>query len=175
MLISPLMGPIIGIGYFVIRNDFTNLKNSLFSLLKFVSLSILISSLYFYFSPINAITNEISNRINPSIWDAAIAILGGIAGIIAITRKDFTNIFPGVAIATSLMPPLCTIGFGIAHLNIDIVINAFYLFFLNSFFIALSTILMFRIIHIPEINLDKKVRTKHYIYIFIAVIITLVR
>jgi uncharacterized hydrophobic protein (TIGR00271 family) len=174
MLISPLMGPIMGIGYYIVRNDFVSLKKSLVSLAQFFTLSVFISTIYFFLSPINVATTELLNRINPTIWDALIAFFGGIAGIVALTRKDFNNIFPGVAIATSLMPPLCTMGYGIAHLNTDIIINAFYLFFLNSFFIALATTIMLNLIHIPEIQLTKKTKLNHYFAISIVVFIILI-
>ncbi|NCQ52124.1 TIGR00341 family protein [archaeon] len=171
MLISPLMGPIIGIGYFTVRNDFVNLKNSISGYLQFLTLSVALSTIYFWISPIDVATSEILNRVNPTIWDAIIAFAGGIAGIIAITRKDFNNIFPGVTIATSLMPPLCTMGYAIAHLDFIMAINAFYLFFINSFFIALTTLIMINIIHIPEVKLEKKTKIKHYIIISVMLVL----
>lgn len=174
MLISPLMGPSISSAFFIIRNDFSKLKIALSTLIIFFIISVLISTIYFFLSPIKNPSTELLNRINPTIWDAFIGFLGGMAGAISITRKEFNNVFPGVAIATSLMPPLCTMGFGIASMDLNIAINAFYLFFLNSFFIAVATLVTLHLMHIPEIQLEKNIKIKHYIVLIsVACILTI--
>lgn len=143
MLISPIMGPIQTLGYSLAIGDKQLLKASLYRLTSMVILAFFISSLYFLISPLNVASDEILARTNPSIWDLLIAIFGGFAGVIGITRSEKTNVVPGVAIATALMPPLCTAGFGIAHLDLPIFAGAFYLFFINAFFIMLVSVLGF--------------------------------
>ncbi|MDD2294112.1 MAG: DUF389 domain-containing protein, partial [Bacteroidales bacterium] len=140
MLISPLMGPIIGLGLGLGTNDTTLLKHSLSNLGIMVLISIAASSLYFLLSPLEMENpTELLARTNPTIYDVMIALFGGFAGIFEISRKDKGTVFSGVAIATALMPPLCTIGYGIAILNVQYIFGALYLFFINSVFIALAT------------------------------------
>ena len=138
MLISPLMGPIIAIGYSVGIYNLKLLKKSAIILIIEIFISITTATIYFSLSPISSAGSEILSRTAPNIWDVIIAFTGGIAGIIGITRKKSGNILPGVAIATALMPPLCTSGYGLATKNIHIFLGAGYLFFINSFFPASS-------------------------------------
>ena len=156
MLISPLMSPILGIGLGVAIND----RYTLFTALQHFGISILIalvtSTVYFWITPFGDITDEIQSRTEPTLLDGLVAIFGGLAGIISTTRKDKSNAIPGVAIATALMPPLCVTGFGLANfgsLGFDvawgITKNSFYLFFLNSFFIAATAYLIIRLLNFP--------------------------
>lgn len=149
MLISPLMAPILGVGLGVAIND----RETLIIALQHFGIAMLIalisSTLYFYWTPLGTITPEIQARTAPTLLDGLIAIFGGLAGIISSSRRDKSNALPGVAIATALMPPLCVTGFGIANSNWTIALNSFYLFFLNSFFIALTTFLIIRLLKFP--------------------------
>jgi uncharacterized hydrophobic protein (TIGR00271 family) len=161
MLISPLMGPIMGLGLGLGIYDFELIKKSLKNLTIAVVISLTTSSLYFLLTPLREAQSEILARTYPTIWDVFIAFLGGLAGIIAITRKDKGNAIPGVAIATALMPPLCTAGYGIASGNFLFFLGAFYLFFINSVFISLSTFLIVRFLKFPQINfVDLKLEKK---------------
>jgi uncharacterized hydrophobic protein (TIGR00271 family) len=142
MLISPLMGPIMGIGYGVgiydsqlIRKSFRNLGIATF-------ISLLVSMLYFLLTPLSDAHSEMLARTTPTIWDVLIAFFGGLAGIIGATRSKNSNIIPGVAIATALMPPLCTAGYALAHANWNFFFGAFYLYSINCIFIAFSAILI---------------------------------
>lgn len=139
MLISPLMGPLMGVGLGVAINDFELLTKGLKNITVAVIISILTSAIYFYITPIHSANSELLSRTNPSLWDVFIAIFGGLAGIVAGTRNNKSTIIPGVAIATALMPPLCTAGFGIATGNWLYLLGACYLFFINSLFICLAT------------------------------------
>ncbi|MBN3583230.1 TIGR00341 family protein [Algoriphagus aestuarii] len=175
MLISPLMGPIMGIGLAAGINDFELLKRSLRSLGIAVFIAILTSTIYFYFTPLDDAQSELLARTEPTIWDVLIALFGGLAGIIAGSRKEKSNAIPGVAIATALMPPLCTAGYGLATLNIYYFIGAFYLFFINSVFISLSTYLIVRFMKFPKKEfLDQKKEKRVQTYITIFTIITMV-
>ncbi|XZL28252.1 TIGR00341 family protein [Clostridium perfringens] len=160
MLISPLMGPIIAIGYSVGIYNLKLLKKSAIILIIEIFISITTATIYFSLSPISSAGSEILSRTSPNIWDVIIAFTGGIAGIIGITRKRPGNILPGVAIATALMPPLCTSGYGLATKNIHIFLGAGYLFFINSFFIALSTLLVVKFMKIPTRNTLSEVKQK---------------
>lgn len=142
MLISPLMGPIIGLGVGIGINDFGLIKKALRNLAIATIISLLASTIYFLITPISDARSELLARTTPTIWDVFIAFFGGLAGIIAYTNKQKGNVIPGVAIATALMPPLCTAGYGIATGNLSYFIGAFYLYFINSIFIAIATYLM---------------------------------
>lgn len=168
MLISPLMGPIIAIGYSVGIYNLKLLKKSAFILIIEILISITTATIYFSLSPISSAGSEILSRTSPNIWDVIIAFTGGIAGIIGITRKKPGNILPGVAIATALMPPLCTSGYGLATKNIHIFLGAGYLFFINSFFIALSTLIVVKFMRIPTRSTLSEVRQKKLKKIIIA-------
>ena len=143
MLISPLMGPIIGLGLGLGTNDFDLLKAAAKNLLIMVVISLLASTLFFVLSPLSlANPTELEARTSPTIYDVLIAFFGGLAGILENSRKERGTVLSGVAIATALMPPLCTAGFGLAHLNFHYFFGALYLFVINSVFIALATFLM---------------------------------
>ncbi len=139
MLISPLMGPIIGIGLGVGTEDYDLLKRSLRNLIMAAGFSVIASTIYFLISPVAEGHSELLARTSPTIYDVLIGFFGGAAGIIAIGSRSKGNVIPGVAIATALMPPLCTAGYGIATLQLNYFLGAFYLFLINSVYIALST------------------------------------
>ncbi len=161
MLISPLMSPILGVGLSMAINDRDALVKSLENYLLAVTLSLLVSTLYFLITPLGDFTSEMDTRTRPTLLDVGIAFFGGVAGIVAGSRKDKTNAIPGVAIATALMPPLCTAGFGLAKGRWEIFGGAFYLFFINSVFIALSTYLIVRMLRFPYIEfVDNRLRNK---------------
>ncbi len=149
MLISPLMGVIMSIGYGMATYDSAYVRESFLKLVFQVSLSVLTSALYFALSPIDTASTELLARTEPTIWDVLIAIFGGLAGIIGSTRIEKSNVIPGVAIATALMPPLCTAGYGLATYSPKFFFGALYLFFINSFFICLTTFIVLKFIHIP--------------------------
>lgn len=142
MLISPLMGPIIGLGVGVGINDFDLIKRALRNVGVATIISLIASTLYFLISPLSDASSELLARTTPTIWDVFIAFFGGLAGIIAYTNKQKGNVIPGVAIATALMPPLCTAGYSIATGNLSFFLGAFYLYFINSIFITIATYLM---------------------------------
>lgn len=139
MLISPLMGPIIGIGLAVGVHDFELMKRSFRNLMIAASISVLTSCFYFLISPVNENHSELLARTTPTIYDVFIGFFGGAAGILALGAKNKGNVIPGVAIATALMPPLCTAGYGMATLQPQYLFGALYLFFINSVFIAVAT------------------------------------
>ena len=125
------------------------------------------SILYFSITPLKEAGSEIMARTSPTIWDVMIAFIGGLAGIIGVTRREKTNVIPGVAIATALMPPLCTAGFGLATMQGDIFLGAFYLFLINSVFISLSTYVVTKLLKLPiKSYLDEKVQKKMRATIF---------
>lgn len=158
MLISPLMGPIMGIGLSLGINDFELFKRSAKSFGFAVGVSVVASTLYFMITPLSFAQSELLARTTPTIWDVLIATFGGLAGIVAQTRKDRTTpVIPGVAIATALMPPLCTSGFGLATGNWSYFGGAFYLFLINTVFIAFATYFMVRFLKFPKkVHLDQK-------------------
>ena len=143
MLISPLMGPIIGTGFALGTNDLDLLKQAVNNLLIMVAISLVASTLYFILSPLSLVNpTELEARTSPTIYDVLIALFGGLAGILESSRKEQGTAIAGVAIATALMPPLCTAGYGLAHLNMHFFLGALYLFIINSVFIALATYMM---------------------------------
>lgn len=175
MLISPLMGPIIGTGLAVGIMDFAFLKKSLKNFGITVGISIITSTLYFALSPLSEAQSELLARTNPTIYDVGIALFGGLAGIIAGSRREKTNVVPGVAIATALMPPLCTAGYGLANGNWSFFFGALYLFFINSVFICFATILMVRYLKFERVgfmNARTETRAKAGIYLFLLITIT---
>ena len=140
MLISPLMGPIFGLGLGLGVNDMNLMKSSGKNLLVMVSISLAASFLYFLITPLSLSNpTELLARTNPTIYDVLIALFGGFAGILEQCRKEKGTVFSGVAIATALMPPLCTAGFGLASGNFSYFIGALYLFVINCLFIMLAT------------------------------------
>ncbi len=142
MLISPLMGPIMGVGYGVGIYDAPLIRKSFRNLGIATLISLLVSTTYFFLTPLSDVQSELLARTTPTIWDVLIAFFGGLAGIIGATRIEKTNIIPGVAIATALMPPLCTAGYGLATGNWHFFFGAFYLYSINCVFIAFSAILI---------------------------------
>ena len=146
MLISPLMTPIVGLGFGLAIFDTRLIKQSLEVLLTQVLVSLLVSTLYFWISPLSYASSELIARTSPTIWDVLIAIAGGIAGVIGSRKKEANNIVPGVAIATALMPPICTAGYGLANGNVRFLFGALYLFLINCVFIMLTNIVGTRIL-----------------------------
>ena len=145
MLISPLMTPIVGLGFGLAIFDTRLIKQSLEVLFTQVLVSLLVSTLYFWISPLSYASSELIARTSPTIWDVLIAIAGGIAGVIGSRKKEANNIVPGVAIATALMPPICTAGYGLANGNVRFLLGALYLFLINCVFIMLINIVGTRI------------------------------
>lgn len=147
MLISPLMGPIIGIGLAVGIHDFDLMKRSFRNLLMATLFSVATSCVYFLISPVNEGHSELLARTSPTIYDVFIGFFGGAAGILAIGSRTKGNVIPGVAIATALMPPLCTVGYGLATFQMNYFFGALYLFFINSVFIACATTVGVKLMH----------------------------
>ena len=145
MLISPLMTPIVGLGFGLAIFDTRLIKQSLEVLFTQILVSLLVSTLYFWISPLSYASSELIARTSPTIWDVLIAIAGGIAGFIGSRKKEANNIVPGVAIATALMPPICTAGYGLANGNVRFLFGALYLFLINCVFIMLINIVGTRI------------------------------
>jgi len=173
MLISPLMGPINGIGYSIATYNFMIFRISLKNLLFAVVVSLIASVTYFAISPVSSSHSELFARTNPTIYDVLIALFGGLAGIVAISSKNKGNILPGVAIATALMPPLCTAGYGLATGQFDYFFGAFYLFTINAIFIATASVLISRILKFPiRSSVDEKTRKK--IRAIITIVISIV-
>ncbi|MDB4134424.1 DUF389 domain-containing protein [Flavobacteriaceae bacterium] len=161
MLISPLMGPILGIGLSIAINDIDTLKTSLVSLGTMILLSILTSFFYFWIFDINADTSELFARTRPDIREILIAFFGGLALIIARTKKGtIATVIYGVAIATALIPPLCTAGYGIAVGSWDYFLGAMYLFIINTIFIALATFIVIKFLKFPMINYVDSIRRR---------------
>ena len=140
MLISPLMTPIVGLGFGLAIFDTRLIEQSLKVLFTQVLVSLLVSALYFWISPLSYASSQLIARTSPTIWDVLIAIAGGIAGVIGSRKKEANNIVPGVAIATALMPPICTAGYGLASGNVRFLFGALYLFSINCVFIMLTNI-----------------------------------
>lgn len=153
MLVSPLMGPIIGTGLALGTNDTDLLKSAGKNLLVMVIISLFASTVFFVLSPLSLVNpTELEARTSPTIYDVLIAFFGGMAGILENSRKERGTVLSGVAIATALMPPLCTAGYGLAHLNFHFFFGALYLFVINSVFIALATYLMVRYLQFKSVS-----------------------
>lgn len=153
MLISPLMGPIIGIGLSLGTYDFDLLRAALKNLLIMVLISLAASTFFFLISPLSLVNaTELEARTSPTIYDVLIALFGGLAGILENSRKERGTVLSGVAIATALMPPLCTAGYGLAHLSARFFFGALYLFLINCVFITIATYLMVRYLHFREVD-----------------------
>lgn len=168
MLISPLMGSILAIAYGTAANDAYLLKRHAVGFAVQVLISVATAAVYFLLSPVKAPTEQLLARTNPSFFDVIIALAGGIAGIVGQTRKDKSNnIIPGVAIATALMPPLCTCGYAIANGNFRMLAGAFYLFLLNAYFIYIASNLVLITLRTPRVRTMtyaqwKRLRKKMY-------------
>ena len=160
MLISPLMGPTMGIGLSIGLNDFELMKRSLKSYAVTTLFSVVTATLYFLFTPLDEVQSELLARTSPSIYDVFIALMGGLAGIVALATKEKGNVIPGVAIATALMPPLCTAGFGLATGNLLYFLGAFYLYFINSVFISLATYIGVRLMRFERKQFVDKERER---------------
>lgn len=160
MLISPLMGPIMGIGLGIGINDFELIKKAFRNLAIATVFGILTSTFYFLLSPLNEARSELLARTTPTIYDVLIAFFGGMAGIVASSTRLKGNVIPGVAIATALMPPLCTAGFGLASGNLSFFFGAFYLYMINSVFIAFATTLGVKLMHFSKKTFVDKAREK---------------
>ena len=175
MLISPLMGPIMGFGVGLGISDFDMIKRSFRNFATATIFSVSTSSIYFMISPISEAQSELLARTQPTVYDVLIAFFGGLAGIIASSTKSKGNVIPGVAIATALMPPLCTAGYGIATGNLYYFFGAFYLFFINTVFISVATYLVVRVLKYPKkVFLDKAREKTVHRYVGIIVFFTLV-
>ena len=177
MLISPLMGPILGFGLGLGTNDTTLVKEALKNFLVMVLISILASSIFYLISPLQLEQQtELLARTNPTLYDVFIALFGGFAGILENSRKEKAGtVIPGVAIATALMPPLCTVGYGIAHLDLSFILGAFYLFLINTVFITLATFVTVKYLHFPSANAaDEAKRKRSARWITVIMIVMLV-
>ncbi len=175
MLISPLMGPIIGMGLAVGISDFDMLKRSFKHYALSAGVSVVTATIYFLLSPINEVQSELLARTSPNIYDVLIAFFGGMAGVVAICAKEKGNVIPGVAIATALMPPLCTAGFGLAQGEWMFFFGALYLFFINTVFISLATFLGVRFFRFQrQTYIDKKRGKLVNRYIMAIVIATII-
>lgn len=175
MLISPLMSPILGIGLSVGMYDRPTLLDALKHFGTAVAVSLVVSTLYFIITPLGAPTEQILARTQPTTLDIFVAIFGGIAGIVAGSRKDLTNAIPGVAIATALMPPLCVAGFGLSSLSLRVFGGAFYLFLINAIFIALSTFLVVRYLRFPLLEyVDQRTRRRAVRWIGLVVFLAMI-
>lgn len=166
------MGPIMGIGLGIGINNFDLVKRGITNFLTAMVVSIITSTLYFSLTPLHDAGSELLARTTPSIWDVFIAFFGGLAGIVASTRKEKTNVIPGVAIATALMPPLCTAGYGLANGQFFYFLGALYLFFINSVFICLATYLIVRSLKLNKTQFEdeaREKRVKRYILIIVTI------
>ncbi len=174
MLISPLMGPIIGMGLAVGTNDLDLLKRAAKNFGVATLISVLTATLYFLITPLSEAQSELLARTSPTLYDVLIAFCGGAAGIIALCTRGKGNVIPGVAIATALMPPLCTAGFGLATGHFLYFLGAFYLFFINTVFIALATYMGVRLMHFHQYEfLSPEGAKKAHRYLMSIVILTM--
>ena len=175
MLISPVMGPILGFGLGVGINDTSLVKDSIKNFVVMVVISILASTLFYLISPLQLEQQtELLARTNPTLYDVLIALFGGFAGILENSRKEKGGtVIPGVAIATALMPPLCTVGYGIAHLAPRFILGAFYLFLINSVFITLATVVTVKYLHFPKHEEDaaRSRRSAHWSAVILIALI----
>ena len=175
MLISPVMGPIVGFGLGLGTNDTELLKNAAKNFAIMVAISIIVASVYFVVTPLRLSNpTELLARTRPTIYDVLIALFGGVAGMMEFSRKERGTVISGVAIATALMPPLCTIGFGIASLNPSYIFGAAYLFLINSFFIALSTFLVVKFLGFESVATDDFHRKRNPRVVAVVLVLMLV-
>ncbi|PID88013.1 MAG: TIGR00341 family protein [Bacteroidia bacterium] len=175
MLISPLMGPILGVGLGIGTNDWILLKRSAKFFLTSLIVSIMASTIYFLITPLKELNSELFARTQPTLLDVLVAIFGGLAGIVVGSGNQKSNVVPGVAIATALMPPLCTAGYGIATWQLHYTAGALYLFFINSVFISLATFAGVKYLNFPVMNYvspEKERKFRIYIIIFVLLMIT---
>lgn len=175
MLISPLMGPIVGAGFSLAIYDFELLKRSGKNILIATIVSLSVATLYFTISPFKETQSELLARTSPNIYDVIIAFFGGLVGVIGITRVEKGNPIPGVAIATALMPPLCTAGYGLSIGNFSYFFGAFYLYIINCFFISIATFFIIKYLRYESVNtihpkFEKQIRFGITILLFIIII-----
>ena len=174
MLISPLMGPIVGMGLAVGINDSRLLSRSLKNYLVATTISVITATIYFLLTPLTEAQSELLARTSPTLYDVLIALCGGAAGILALSVGGKGNVIPGVAIATALMPPLCTAGYGLAMGNFSFFFGAFYLFFINTVFIALATFVGVRMLRFRQNQqTDATCSSKMNKYIIVIVVLTM--
>ncbi len=171
MLISPLMGPIMGLGLGTGINDLALVRKALSNYFFAAIVGLITSTIYFSISPLNDAHSEILARTTPNIYDVLIALFGGLAGIVATSTKQKGNVIPGVAIATALMPPLCTAGYGLATFQFNYSIGALYLFIINTVFIALATFVTVRFLKFPFKHLPDEKADKRSKRIIIAIVV----
>jgi len=175
MLISPLMGPILALGLAVGTNDWNLLKRAWKNFGVMVVVSLITSTVYFFITPLSDAQSELLARTRPTFLDAMIASFGGLAGIIGLSRKNnFSTVVPGVAIATALMPPLCTAGYGLATWQLEYFIGAFYLFLINSIFISGATLVVVKYLKFPLvsfINTKTEKRVRRYMALSVIVVL----
>ena len=171
MLISPLMGPITGLGLGLGTNDRELVLFSIKNLLVMVGISLLAATMYFMLTPLE-IDNptELLARTRPTIYDVFIALFGGLAGVLETARKEKGTVISGVAIATALMPPLCTVGYGIANLSWQYTVGALFLFSINCIFIAMAAYLMAKFLKFPMKTVEQH-RTRYFILSYALVIL----
>jgi uncharacterized hydrophobic protein (TIGR00271 family) len=175
MLISPLMGPINGIGYSIATYDFPLFQKAIKNFSFAVLASLAASTAYFAISPVSTAHSELLARTSPTIYDVLIALFGGFAGIVAISSRQKGNVIPGVAIATALMPPLCTAGYGLATGQFSYFFGAFYLFTINTVFIAIASMVVSQVLKFPiRTIVDKSQRKRVNQYISLVIVITIV-
>lgn len=174
MLISPLMGPIVGAGFGLGTYNFDLLKKSLKNLFIATIVGLIVSTIYFFISPFKDTQSELLARTTPTIYDVLIAFFGGLVGVIAITRVEKGNPIPGVAIATALMPPLCTAGYGLAVGNISFFLGALFLYTINCVFICISTFAIVKYLNYPAIIFTNKNHAKKIKYTITALVIAMI-
>ena len=175
MLISPLMGPIVGMGVALATSDVFLLRRSARSLLIATTLALAASTLFFFISPLAEAQSELLARTRPTLYDVLIALFGGAAGIVAVTRKgNNSQVVPGVAIATALMPPLCTAGFGLAHGDLWFFLGAMHLFLINALFICLATLGFVRVMQFPHVAAPASTTPSHVRGLIILLTLVLV-
>lgn len=174
MLISPLMSGILTMGYSLAIRDLNMLKRAMGRFGTQVLISLITSTLYFLITPLDIATDEMIARTSPTIWDVLIALFGGLAGMIGNTRQKKGNVIPGVAIATALMPPLCTAGYGLATLQMKFLLGAFYLFLINTLFIMLSSAFVTVLLRVPvhhSVNAKQQKRINHIVALITTITI----
>lgn len=163
MLVSPLMGPIVGAGYALSIRDRRLAVKAGRHLLVSIVISLLVSTLYFAVSPLTEATSEILARTRPNLLDLMVALAAALAGVIALASVEMSATLPGVAIATAIMPPLCTVGYGLANGQWRLALGAFYLFAVNAVAIALCSFLLFRRMHVKEIGAEDAARMPRWL------------
>lgn len=174
MLISPLMGPIVGAGFALAIYDFELLKKSVKNLSIATVVSLTVAAIYFLVSPFKDAQSELLARTSPNIYDVLIAFFGGLVGVIALTRVEKGNPIPGVAIATALMPPLCTAGYGLAIANYSYFFGAFYLYLINCFFICIATFTIVKYLKYEPVKILNRSAEKRIRYGITALVLIMI-